>query len=92
MQNTKDQKMIKYSYIYITLIFLFLNIIINKFNHSIIMNKERINEIKAFVDQFNADINEAYETFYQKVHILSIFLFIEQRHSFTTFITKQIFT
>jgi DNA-directed RNA polymerase delta subunit len=51
-----------------------------------------INEIKAFVDQFNADINEAYETFYQKVHILSIFLFIEQRHSFTTFITKQIFT
>lgn len=56
------------------------------------MNKERINEIKAFVDQFNADINEAYETFYQKVHILSIFLFIEQRHSFTTFITKQTFT
>lgn len=94
MQNTKDQKMIKHSYIYITLIFLFLNIIINinKFNHSIIMNKERINEIKAFVDQFNANINEAYETFYQKVHILSIFLFIEQRHSFTTFITKQIFT
>ena len=56
------------------------------------MNKERINEIKAFVDQFNADVNEAYETFYQKVHTLSIFLFIEQRHSFTTITTKQTFT
>ena len=47
------------------------------------MNKERIYEIKTFVDKFNADINEAYETFYHKVHISSIFLLIEQRHSFT---------
>lgn len=56
------------------------------------MNNERRNEIKAFVDQFNADINEAYETFYQKVHTLSKFFFIEQRQSFTTFITKQTIT
>lgn len=43
------------------------------------MNQERINEIKAFVDQFNADVNKAYETFNQKVHSLPTFYFIDQR-------------